>query len=34
VLAPALPFGLSIRSVVVDGSGLQLEATGSNLLIA
>lgn len=34
VLAPELPFGLSIRSVVVDGSGLQLTATGSNILIA
>lgn len=34
VLAPELPFGLAIRSVAVDASGLQLTATGSNVVIA
>jgi hypothetical protein len=33
VLAPALPFHLAIRSVTVDGSGLQLSATGSNITL-
>jgi hypothetical protein len=33
VLAPALPFRLTIRSVTVDASGLQLDATGSNLTL-
>jgi hypothetical protein len=33
VLAPALPFHLSIRSVTVGASGLQLSATGSNITL-